>query len=566
MRWTTDENKERIYGQLLKEMKYWFPEIPASSDQLDPVIRLLLGTFAHQIEKLNQKINATWDKTFLSLVRSVFAEGLRWPVPASTVMKADPTDQILELDPTVRFLYRDEKEERNLVFAPLGRTKLLNAQLASAYYLTERGLIQLIPGGDQAVGEDRERASASADAVAMPPRSSPRRRLYLGIRYHGSSADFLNVPLFVHTDEEANHQIRWSQWCLSSADGHFLEDGSFCPGVDSRQRPESPDPGRETFTFLGGVFDGADLFRSLTDRFFHLPPTRLARWGKCRIPYDLQRFIPAASLQEQGLEAEELFWIRIDLPERAEKTSLFGLQEVYFNCFVAVNKNDLTSFRYTAGNQLLEVELPEESSTILGIDSVSDSNGREYQSRLNLSSAKAPFGYVTEEREGRLALWFDFTDYPGAVPNSVSVNYSTTVGPLGNGLEAGKIKQLWESHPGIKGVTNILPTGGGMPAKSPEELLSEISSLLRNRGRAVSFEEIQRWAKLFDSRITFAECKNVVRKGPRGAFRCTQVNVKLEPGGFYSEDELRLLGERLERFLIERSLINVSIEVNILSV
>ena len=104
-----------------------------------------------------------------------------------------------------------------------------------------------------------------------------------------------------------------------------------------------------------------------------------------------------------------------------------------------------------------------------------------------------------------------------------------------------------------------------MPAKSPEELLSEISSLLRSRCRAVSFEEIQRWAKLFDSRVTFAECNNVIRKGPQGAFRCTRVNVKLEPGGFYSEDELRLFRERLERFLRERSLINVSIEVNTLS-
>lgn len=564
MRWTTDQSKEQIYEQLLREMKYWFPEIPASSDQLDPVIRLLLGTFAHQIEKLNQKINATWDQTFVSLVRSVFAEGLRWPVPASTVMKVDPTDQIVELDPTVRFLYRDEKEERNLAFVPLGKTKLLNARLASAYYLTEKGLVPVMPGGGDPAGGDQESAGGAADTGPIPPSSSPRHRLYLGIRYQGSSADFVNVPLLVHTDQEAIHQIRWSKWCLSSAEGYFPEDGSFCPGVDSGQGPDSADPGRKTFTFLGGMFDAGDLFKSLTDRFFYLPPARLARWGKCQIPNDLQKLVSPASLQDQGREAERLLWIRMELPDRGDKTSFSSLREVYFNCLVVVNKNDLTSFRYTAGNRLLEVELPEESSTILGIDSVLDSNGRDYQSRLNLSSDKTPFGYVTEEREGRLALWFDFTNYPGAIPNSVSIRYSTTVGPLGNGLEAGKIEQLWESHPGIKGATNILPTGGGMPAKSPEELLSEISSLLRNRGRAVSFEEIQRWAELFDSRVTSAECENVIRKGPQGASRCTRVNVRLEPGGFYSEDELRLFRERLERFLRERSLINVSIEVNTL--
>jgi hypothetical protein len=164
-----------------------------------------------------------------------------------------------------------------------------------------------------------------------------------------------------------------------------------------------------------------------------------------------------------------------------------------------------------------------------------------------------------------MVLWFDFTNYPGTIPNSVSVSYSTTSGSLGNGIEAGKITQLWERHPGIRGVTNILPTAGGMPAKTQEELRSEISLLLCDRGRAVSFEEIEHWSRLFDSRITASKCKNVIRKGSQGAFRSTQVEVKVKAKEFCSDQELDLLKKRLESFLKERALINVSIEVNILS-
>lgn len=114
-------------------------------------------------------------------------------------------------------------------------------------------------------------------------------------------------------------------------------------------------------------------------------------------------------------------------------------------------------------------------------------------------------------------------------------------------------------------MTNILPTVGGMPSKTQEELLGLISSLLRNRGRAVSFQEIEHWTNLFDSRITASKCNNMVKKWPRGSIRCTQVNVRVKAKEFYSEDELKIFQKRLAHFLKERSLINATIEVNIVA-
>jgi len=560
MKWLEQKTKEQIYSELLKEMKYWFPEVPESSDRLDPVLRLFLGTFAHQVEKLNQKINSTWDQTFRSLARNIFAEGLRRPVPACTVMKVDPADPILELDSSVQFSYQDEKEERSLIFSPLGKAKLLKAETALVYYHSEQDLFQLVPRV-----ENFGKGLLPGGSQKLPSELAAEHSLYLGIRYDGSVQDFCDVPIFFHLDEKALAQIRWSRWFFCSEDGHFFEENSFCPGIDAQQKPEFSESQEEDIFSFSGVCRSVDLFGSFGNYFYYLPPSHLTRWKKCRVPHDLQKLGPADVIDSQTSNSEELFWIKIRLPEKADKGLIGTLKGIYLNCLLCINKKDLTFFKHTAGNELLEIELPEESTSILSINSVVDSNNKKYQNRLNLLSSKTSFSYVTEERNGHLILWFDFSDQSGPIPSSISVSYSTTLGSLGNGIEAGKIQSLWERHPGIRTVTNILPTSGGMPARTQEELLSEISSLLRNRGRAVSFEEIQAWTTSFDPRIGSAECENVVRKSSAGAFRSTRVNVRVKGEEFYSDDELKLLKKRLEDFLKARSLINVPIEVNIIS-
>jgi hypothetical protein len=564
MQWIEEKTKEQIYSQLLGEMRYWCPEIPESSERLDPVVRLLLGVFASQMEKLNQKINFTWKQTFRSLVKNVLTEGLRWPMPAATVIQIDPTDDGVEVeDPAVLFLYKDDKEQRNFLFSPREKTKLVKAELTSVLYSSGQDLLPLIVKSEKEKGKTERKSGSFGETEKLGSSPSAERALYLSLRYNGPASAFSRAPLFFLADEDTLRQVRWGKWYLSSSDGYFFEENSFCPGARLQSSPKILGHSGN-FGLWGGMSLGEDLYKELKDGFFYLPTSLLTSWDKCLIPSDLQRFQSTFSLQEQSTSPEKLFWIKIKLPESKGKNSRINLKEVSLNCLVAINKKTETVFKHTGGNQLLEIELPGECSTILTIDSVTDSNQREYHNKLDLSST-SPFAYSTEERNGRLVLWFDFTTTNASIPNSISVSYSFTYGSQANGIEAGKIDQMWERHPGIRSVTNILPTVGGMPAKSQEELHSQISSLLRNRGRAVSFQELEHWTSLFDSRITATECKNIVKKGAHGAVRCTQVNVRVSSGEFYSEDELKVFKKRLERFLKERSLINTSIEVNILA-
>lgn len=528
------KTKEEIYGEMLKELRFWYPEVPESSDRLDPVIKLLLGSLAHQIEKLSTEIDLTWEKTFKALVRNILVEGQRWPVPAHTVMRCEPTDKVVDIDTSVHFIYKEKKEEgKNFFFTPLFPTKLILSEVRFVLFSD---------------GEEKMSAQLPAEHV-----------LYLGIHSEGKSKDFSNTCLFFDTHPDALGQLRWGRWYLSSKEGYFPKQNSFCPGEESDNFPwEKP-----SFREWGGLRQSSDLFGNLFNQFFHFPEGYVSNWERCKIPADIQKFVSAGLSEEPASDSQEVFWVKILLPQKGDKSFFKNLQSVYFNSFLAINKRELSTFKFTAGNRLVEIELPEEASQILGIDLVVDSNGREYRGRHTLSSSGDAFKYLTEEKDNRIILWFDFSNFSGNIPNSITVHYSVTLGSQANGIERDQIQQLYESHPGIKSATNVTPTEGGIPAKTPEEITGEISSLLRNRGRAVSFEEVEYWTELFDPRIQKAWCENVVQKGPHGARRGTLVNIKVKANEFYSDSELKLLKWRLINFIKARSLINTQIDINI---
>ncbi|MFH2037050.1 MAG: hypothetical protein ABIJ45_11650, partial [Candidatus Zixiibacteriota bacterium] len=237
--------------------------------------------------------------------------------------------------------------------------------------------------------------------------------------------------------------------------------------------------------------------------------------------------------------------------------------EIYFNCFVVVNKNELTLFKHTGGNQLVEIEIPENIANILDVISVTDSNGRQYYPQHEVFNDSSQKFYTLEERGDRLILWFDFSEGIEFPPDSITINYTVTSSTEANGIEAGKISELYENHPGILSSRNIIPVLGGIPAKSEKQIVSEVSSRLRGRDRALSFSEISNWAETYDPRIIKAVCKNGIEKTNRGVRRCVIAEVTVKYDTFYSEDEITMLKTRLCNFLKFRAPINSQFKVEI---
>jgi hypothetical protein len=320
---------------------------------------------------------------------------------------------------------------------------------------------------------------------------------------------------------------------------------------------------REHFSEWGGLRTSADLYKPLEDSFVILPEAFTATWELGPPEKKLSGLLNSNAI-EYPSDSENLYWIRLDLPKGGDKAKLQSPFELYFNCFIAVNKNELTLFKHTGGNRLVEVELPEDIANILEITSVVDSSGREYVARHKLGTNKSKRFYSPEERDGKLVLWLDFSSVLELPPDSVTINYAVTAGVDANGVEAGKIDELYENHPGISSAVNIIPASGAIPAKTEKQIVTEVATRLRNRDRSLSFSEISNWTMTFDPRIIKAECENGVERAPRGVRRCIVVKTFITETDFYSDDELKLLQTRLGSFLKSRSPVNTHYRVEII--
>ena len=238
---------------------------------------------------------------------------------------------------------------------------------------------------------------------------------------------------------------------------------------------------------------------------------------------------------------------------------------MHFGCFVATNKTELTVFKHTGGNSLVEIELPEPVESIVEIVSVTDSAGELHFPRHLAQNGAVDRAYILDENDGRLVLWFDFSSLTEGIPDSLSVTYSVTTGTSANGIAEGRISDLYERHPGISAAENITPVKGAIPARTEEQLLTEVSARLRNRDRALSFAEIANWARTFDPRIRRTECRNGIERTKRGVRRCIVVRAGVSREDIYSDEESNLLARRLERFLKSRAPINTHFKAEIIA-
>ena len=545
-------SRDQIFSEMHHELRRWNPDVPESADRLDPILKILLQLYSSQISKIDHKIDQIWEKASGSLIKSLCPESKRWPVPAYTVMRCIPTDPVIEVDQHTRFFYKEEREGgQTFFFSPHRKEKLVGAEVKHIFLRMDDAIVNLSPSPIEST------STHTSMQVTMP--AGKKAQIYIAVDYSGQARDYNAATIFLKGLPDALRQLRWGRWYPGGQQGGFYEDCGFCPGLTTDiEKLFSRENGPVDW---GGLRKSADLFKPLEDNFVFLPEDFVSTW-EIGPPEDELR----NRLLDYGIEFEEddhFYWIRIDLPDGGDKQSMQSPFEIYFNCLVAVNKNELTLFKHTGGNRLVEIELPENISNILEILKAVDSNGNEYVPGHEVHNDRSQKFYSLEERNERLVLWFDFTGGIDLPPDSITINYSVTAGVGANGIEAGKINELYENHPGITAVENILPVRGAIPAKTDEQIVAEVSARLRSRDRALNFAEISRWAKTFDPRIIDVKCQNGVERADHGVRRCIVASVTIKPADFYSDDEIELLRVRLSGFLKSRSPVNTHYAVKI---
>ncbi|MCU0639936.1 MAG: hypothetical protein MUF59_08710 [Candidatus Krumholzibacteria bacterium] len=536
---------EEIFRDMHRELRSWNADIPESPDRMDPILGIMLRLYSSQLASIDKKITDTWTHASNALIKSLNPESLRWPVPAFTVIQAKPVDPVIHVDPQSRFFYKEERDGgKTFFFSSLRTEKLVQAALAGLYFTTGENVHDISPSpsaGTRVSGRMGPSTGTGRDAA-----------VYMAIKHDGPVEDFEDSFIFLRGGDEALKQLRWSRW-LPCIDGRFYEEGGFCPGL-AGSIDDMFAKGAEALDW-GGLRRSGDIFKPLENNFAVIPASFVTPWRRGNPDGAFMKAASAAGIQLPQ-SPETLYWIRIQLPHGGDKSAFQSPFSADFDCFIAVNRYEQTLFKHTGGNRLVEIEIPDDLDEILEIISVSDSGGRKYVPQHEaLTSGESRF-YNLMEQKGRLSLWFDFSGRVELPPDSITVNYSVTAGTGANGISAGKIRELYESHPGIESLQNIVPVSGAIPAKSEEQIIAEVSARLRGRDRAMSFEQLTGWVRTFDGRISAAGCEKGVMRTENGVRKCVVVKVTVRSREFYSDDEIELLRARLASFLKSRTSIN----------
>jgi hypothetical protein len=543
---------EQIFADMHRQLRTWNRDVPESAERMDPIMRILLQMYADQLSRIDRRIDLTWDMATGSLIRSLSPETKRWPIPAFTVLRCRPVDPVVEVDPHTRFYYKERREGGQTFFFTSVRTeKLYAAMLRHLYLCSGDTVVDLSPTPD---GKPAPAPPVPAEAPAG------KAQVYAAFEYQDKANTLKQARLYLKAPAALQKQLRWSYWSAGTKNGDFHHGSTFCPGVDAGE--ESIFGDIEEYRDWGGLRTGHDLFKPLENSFVTIPEAFTSSWTSGPLDSAVISLLNQRGIRPSAAAAN-YYWVRIDLPAGGDRRMLFQPFELAFDCFIAINRNELKTFKHTGGSRLVELELPQPISSILDIAEVVDSSGREYSLLQGIADSGAEHFYSLEERDGKLVLWFDFSGTIATPPDSITVTYAVTAGTSANAIEAGKINELYESHPGIESVVNVIPTAGAIPAKTNEQIVAEATTRLRNRDRALTFRQLITWVKTFDPRVKSVQCENGVERATRGVRRCIIVTVAVAGEGFVSDDEIEVLRTRLLSFLKARSPVNTQYQIRI---
>ncbi len=52
---------EKIFSDMHRELRSWNRQVPESPDRLDPILKLLMQLYAHQLSLIDRRIDVVWD-------------------------------------------------------------------------------------------------------------------------------------------------------------------------------------------------------------------------------------------------------------------------------------------------------------------------------------------------------------------------------------------------------------------------------------------------------------------------------------------------------------------------
>jgi hypothetical protein len=363
------ESKEKIKSRMIRSAaQIWGFQEPQPESSFDPVVGLLIGACAFELEKISREISNTESRIIERLVNILTPHPITSPYPASAVAFAKPASKGARVFPENQFYinikisdeFNSRSEEKQIFFSPTGIFGLTDGRVR--YIAAYKKIFEFV--------DDQYK-----DIVAELNKSPlPSNSLYIGLELNELPLE-LNIFFDViseHLKQPFFNELKTCHWKI----GNNLLNAT----VGTKQKlPQEQNINR----LINREIDLSSKISYQVNRYFGRQfvnlnlkdmETIVETEGK-KIPKDFSN-----SLAEKELSSfdPELMWIEIQFSSPLSEELLENLV-CSLNCFPVINKrlNEFTG----STRELINIIPLHTEDVFFDLKSVTNSEGEAYKIR-----------------------------------------------------------------------------------------------------------------------------------------------------------------------------------------
>lgn len=431
---STESIKRRMIQNASRAWGY-----PDSQDinSFDPVVGMILGALADELNKISGEIQQTDSRIIQKLLDLLFNQSHLTHFPAYGIVQATPTQPSVTISDDHQFTYRKrienaqnrrgKPEERNIHFTPSGSFRLT------------KGQVKLFACGDQIY----QVSDQSKEPVVVEHQSSipDFGSLFIGLELDRNIEDLdgmiLNFSLKnLPNEERFFRSIQGGSWFFNDQDIKFSQGlaRALKQGVNSLEELflQENDISYRACKFVNDLY---------SKQFIVLGDGKKMSMDK----YNSTRAIPSQLLdnfdeaQLGKVVQDDLHWIKIVLAQPISTDTLTELLPS-LNCFPVINRgrNEFTQ-SLRQGNNIIPLE---SEDNYYDIKQISDSRGKIYNPANSIGSGKSQKrSYIL--RQGGMAR-FDSRDALETIDHLTDLvrNEGAAFSILGTDMISAELKEL----------------------------------------------------------------------------------------------------------------------------
>ncbi|GAA0723927.1 hypothetical protein GCM10009430_27900 [Aquimarina litoralis] len=375
------ENKVQIKNRMIKKAaSLWGVSPNEIESSFDPVVSLLIGACASEIEKISSEIDNSQTRITERLIQLMTPETLYGSRPAHGIVYAEPIEKKTTITPE-HLLYFKKKiktknastELKNIYFSPIQKNQLVDATIGRMI------------SGDKLFELEGKRKTASSLSLNDTKRLSPST-LYLGIKTEHDNVSLKDVSFYfelldVQENELFYHHLKNAKFFFEEKEFKSIP-GYFNSDISRRMNLESifgykPNKTRNI----------EEKINKLYKKHFVSIKSDISLRPKGNLPEEFSKFID----QQVHEDLTDYNWIKIEFPRIVNDTIL---ESVYctFNAFPALNRK-WESISYQLKDYIDIVPISTQD-LFLDIKGISNTSGKEYRLRENDSATDDKGTYV----------------------------------------------------------------------------------------------------------------------------------------------------------------------------